>query len=123
MSEWDRCRPWIEAALAESAGTHDMADVVSGLVEGEYQFWPGERSACVTEIVEYPRRKALIFWLAGGDLEDMMTNIEPVARAWGEEHGCNLFLGNAVDRPGWARALSKYGYAAGWRVFRRSECR
>lgn len=120
LSEWDRCAPWIEAALSEGAGTHTIDDVIEGLRSGDYQFWPGARSACVTEIIEYPRRKALCFWLAGGDLGDMMRNIEPVARAWGEGQGCTLFFGNAVYRPGWERALQRYGYAPGWVVFRRT---
>lgn len=94
--------------------------MIEGLIRGEYQFWPGERSAGVTEIVEYPRRKALIFWLAGGDLSDLMANIEPVARAWGEAQGCTLFMGYAVDRPGWSRALQRHGYTPSWRVFRRT---
>ena len=111
---------WLESALAQSDGTHTMGDVVAGLVSGDYQLWVSDRSACVTEIIEYPRRKALCFWLAGGDLVDLMQNIEPDARAWGERQGCDLFLGYAIDRPGWSRALQRYGYAPGWRVFRRS---
>jgi hypothetical protein len=97
-----------------------MDDVVAGLLNGEFQFWPGERSACVTEVIEYPRRKALVFWLMGGDLSEAMSKIEPEARAWGEAQGCTLFMGYAVDRPGWTRALQRYGYTPGWRVFRRS---
>ena len=120
QADWSRCKGWIEAALDEGDGTHTMDDVVDGLLRGDYQFWPGERSACVTEIIEYPRRKALCFWLAGGDLFDLMQSIEPVAREWGEAQGCDLFLGYAIDRPGWSRALQRYGYAPGWRVFRRT---
>lgn len=112
---------WIESALEKGDGTHTMGDVVAGIIEGDYQLWASDRSACVTEIIDYPRRKALCFWLAGGDLDDLMRNIEPDARAWGERQGCDLFLGYAIDRPGWSRALQRYGYAPGWRVFRRSK--
>lgn len=120
IEEWTRCRPWIEAALEHGAGTHTIEDIEAGLACGDYQFWPAPRSAAITEIIDYPRRKALCFWLAGGDLRDMMRTIEPRARAWGETQGCNLFFGNAIDRPGWARALQSFGYAPGWRVFWRS---
>jgi hypothetical protein len=122
LNDWLRCSPWIAAALEASGGTHHLSDVVEGIATGQFQFWPGERSACVTEIIDYPRKRALCFWLAGGDLIDLMRNVEPIARKWAEDRGCTLFYGNAVERPGWERALSKYGYAPGWRVFRRSEC-
>lgn len=110
---------FIEEALEHAGGTHTLEDVLQGILEGQYQFWPGERSACVTEIVQHPRKKVFVFWLMGGDLVEAMERIEPQARAWAETQGCTMFLGNAIDRPGWERALAKYGYAPGWRVFRR----
>lgn len=118
--EWERCRPWIEAALEHAGGTHGIEDVEAGLASGDYQFWPAANSAAVTEIITFPRKKALCFWLSGGDLSEMMRVIEPRARQWGEAMGCNLFFGNAVDRPGWSRALQPFGYAPGWRVFWRT---
>ena len=114
--------PFIETALVECGGTHTLEDVLQGLLDGQYQLWTGVGCACVTEVVKYPRKTALVFWLAGGDLHELMTMIEPQARSWGERQGCDLFLGFAMDRPGWSRALSKHGYAPGWRVFRREPC-
>ena len=32
-----RCRPWIEAALEYSGGTHDFIDVAEGLYKGTMQ--------------------------------------------------------------------------------------
>lgn len=122
MTEWQRCRPWIEAAVAECGGTHTIEDVEAGLVAGHYQFWPGKRSACVTEVIDHPRKRVMSFWLLGGDLRELLAKIEPEAREWGLSVGCSLFIGHPVDRPGWARVLAKHGYAPGWRVFRRSEC-
>ena len=33
-SELNRCRPWIEAALEYSGGTHYFEDIVEGIVSG-----------------------------------------------------------------------------------------
>lgn len=122
MKNWrgsldSRVRGWIASALEMGAGTHTLDDVIAGLEAGDYQLWTTDKAACVTEIIVFPRKKALNFWLMGGDLADAMERIEPVARAWGSDRGCSLFLGYAIERPGWDRALRKFGYAPGWRVF------
>lgn len=111
-SEWTRCRPWIEAALEYDGGLHEIGDIEAAITAGEAQFWPGENSAVVTQFWEFPRAKALNFWLAGGDLDelvrDMRTQIEPWARA----HGCTRTV--IAGRPGWSRALRACGYAPLW---------
>ena len=35
--ELARCKPWIEAALSYSGGTHDFDDIVAGLQKGTLQ--------------------------------------------------------------------------------------
>lgn len=50
MSEWTRCAPWIEAALEHAHGSHNLDDVYEMVMDGECQFWPGKRSASVTQI-------------------------------------------------------------------------
>lgn len=119
-SDVEKALPFIEEALEHGGGTHTLGDVLQGVVAGDFQMWTAEGAACVTEIIQHPRKRVLAFWLAGGDLQVLMTDIEPRARAWGEAQGCDLFLGFAADRPGWARALQQYGYRPGWRVFRRA---
>ena len=34
--ELERCKPWIEAALEYSGGTHDFIDVAEGIYKGYY---------------------------------------------------------------------------------------
>jgi hypothetical protein len=38
--ELERCRPWIEAAMEYSGGTHEFEDIVQALIDGRMQFWP-----------------------------------------------------------------------------------
>ena len=54
VNELERCRPWIEAALEYSGGTHEFEDVAKGIIEGRMQLWPSPRGCIVTEIVVYP---------------------------------------------------------------------
>ena len=42
--ELERCKPWIEAALEYSGGTHDWIDVCEGIYKGTMQLWPAKDS-------------------------------------------------------------------------------
>ncbi len=107
-TEWSRCRPWIEAALPYCYGTHTIEDVERQIAEGRLQFWPGMRCAVVTEIVEYPRLKALNFFLIGGELDELLTQMHPVIVEWAKALGCTRVA--STGRKGWERVLRPLGY-------------
>lgn len=102
-----RCRPYIEAALEYSEGTHEFSDIVDGIVEGRMQFWPAEKSALVTEIVIYPRKKVLHVFLGGGDMDEIKGMYDAV-QSWGAHMGCTAMT--VTGRPGWVRALRDLGF-------------
>lgn len=102
-TEWARCSPWIEAALAHANGTHDLADVKAAIDRGEATFWNGHRSAMVTEIHAYPKFTTFNFWLAGGDLDELRDVLRPLAEQFYAAQGCRY--ATITGRPGWARAL------------------
>lgn len=110
-SEWLRCRPWIEAALTYADGTHTIEDIEAGIASGRFQFWAGKRCALVTEIIEYPRLKALNFFLIGGDLGELMQ-LEPQISGWARAHGCSRALG--VGRKGFERVFAAHGFRPKW---------
>jgi hypothetical protein len=101
-SEFDRCAPWIEAALEYTGGTHGIEDVRAAVAAGSMQLWPGERSALVTEVVQYPRLKAARIFAGGGDLDELRLMGESVM-AWAAWNGCQRVEG--FGRWGWGRAL------------------
>lgn len=72
---------------------------------GGAQLWPGDRSAGVTEIVDYPRATVLRLWLAGGDLDEL-REMHDAACEWGKAQGCDMV--QILGREGWARALDGY---------------
>ena len=101
-SEWDRCAPWIAAAAKHSQGVYEVEDVRKAVEDGEAVFWPGESAAVVTQFVENPRGRFLLFWMAGGDLAELRRMHDAICE-WGAAQGCVRSL--IIGRQGWARAL------------------
>lgn len=118
LEAWERAKPHLQAALDAGGNTHSLEDVFTGLNSGIYQFWHTPVAYCVTEVVEFPQRKGLNFWLAGGDVKALMGTIEPAVSGWGRSVGCDFAYGALVDRKGWDRVLPE-GYQKGWRLFRK----
>lgn len=113
-SEWDRCAPWIEAALEHSGGSHGIEDVRALCEAGEARFIPGERSAAVVEIYTYPKLKRLHLWLNGGDMDELVNVLLPIAEAWGRSEGCTQVT--TAGRPGWDRVMARHGFHPAARI-------
>lgn len=103
--EFERCRPYIEAALEREFGTHTIEDVRDMVLRGMAHLWVTPGSATVTRIVDAPRNRMLCIWLAGGDLDELLR-IEPQISAWAEGQCCDLVY--ISGRRGWLRALDGY---------------
>ena len=102
-----RCRPWIEAALGYSGGTHDFRDVVDGVLSGKLQLWAGEKGCAVTEIIVYPKRKVLHTFLAGGEM-DQILDFQESAAEFGRMNGCTKMT--IAGRKGWTRVLKAHDW-------------
>lgn len=112
MLEFARCEPWIQAALEYDGDTHSLEDVLLLVANGECQFWPGERSAIITEVVRHPRKAVCHFWLAGGDLDEL-EGMASAVEGWAREQGCTRIT--LAGRKGWTRSfLAKHGYEPRW---------
>jgi hypothetical protein len=112
MTEWERCRPWIEAALIHADGTHSIDDIAAGIASGRFQFWPGKNCAAVTEIIVFPRLTALNFFLLGGDLDELLQEMEPAICRWAAAMGCSRVIG--AGRKGFEKVLRPLGYQPRW---------
>lgn len=113
-SEWGRCSHWIAAALEHSGGSHHIEDVRLMCETGEARFIPGERSAAVVEVIEYPRLNRLHLWLNGGDMDELVNVLLPIAEAWGRENGCTQVT--TAGRPGWDRVMAPFGFKPAARI-------
>ena len=107
VEEFMRCQPYIEAALEYTKGTHNIRDIWDGIVTGNFQLWPGEKSAVVTEIQIYPQAKVMHIFLAGGDLEELLE-MEKSVRAFAETIGCNSM--SISGRRGWVKIFERDGW-------------
>ena len=105
--EFERCKPYIEAALEYTGGTHDIIDIYEGLYKGTMQLWPAEKSCLVTEIINYPKMKVLNIFLGGGDLREILSMHEDVIR-WAKDQNCTAL--NMTGRFGWKKPLAKHGW-------------
>lgn len=107
VNELERCRPWIEAALEYSGGTHSFEDVAKGIVEGRMQLWPSPRGCIVTEIVIYPKKKTLNVFLGGGELDQLLDMHGDVTN-WAKSYGCEALT--ITGRFGWKKPLKAHGW-------------
>jgi len=108
QSEIERCRPWIEAALKYSGGTHAFEDVAEAVEEGTMQLWPAPRGCIVTEVLAFPRKKVVNVFLGGGELEQLVDMHDSIAE-WGRQNGCNA--ATIAGRPGWQRVYKSRGWS------------
>ena len=100
-------RKYIEDALEYTKGTHTLDDIWNGVVRGDFQFWPGDKSAIITEIQIYPQTKVMHIFLAGGDLEELLE-MEKSVRAYAQTIGCNSM--SISGRRGWLRIFERDGW-------------
>ena len=105
LDEWGRCQHWIEAALPYASNSHGINDVWLAVQNGKAQFFPRQKCAIVTEIVDYPRRSVCRIWLAGGDLDELIDAEKDIAQ-WARSIGCSGM--EIIGRKGWQRKLKDY---------------
>lgn len=103
-----RCRPWIESALEYAQGTHDFADIVDAILENRMQLWANDKACAVTEVIDFPKKRMLHVFLAGGDMAGVRDLEEP-AIEWGKTIGCTDMT--LTGRKGWVRALKDGGWS------------
>lgn len=112
LDEFERCAPWIRAALATTVvPTHSIGDVFALIAKGEAQLHAGRGCCFVTIIEKWANgNKVLNVWMGGGDLAEM-TEMAPMIDRWAQEVGCTHAL--IRGRPGWQRMsfLKDLGFA------------
>ena len=101
-AEFDRCAGWIASALPYSNHCYDIEDIRSACIAGQMQLWPGQKSALVTELCQYPARTGCLVAFAGGDLEEL-RGMAPTIKQWAKTKGCDFVA--VQGRKGWVRAL------------------
>lgn len=103
--EWAKARDWILPAMEHGHGTHTEDDILVRILNGEYKLWLFEKSAVVTNFIQYPQFKAFNIAMAGGDMEDLKTHQCEMER-WAAAQGCKQICSGGRD--GWGRVFPEY---------------
>ena len=104
-SEEKRAR--FEKALDYGGNTHTVADVTDLVRTGKAQFWEHGDGVIITELYEYPRLKAVSFWLMSGTVPDCMA-LEDDILSWAADQGCTMAI--STGRKGWLYHARKTGW-------------
>ncbi len=81
-----------------------MAELI---LDGRAKLWVESEALIVTEVLQFPRKRALRFWLATGDIEACLTLHRRVLE-WGAEQGCDFAI--TTGRKGWTKPLRVEGW-------------
>jgi len=100
MLSEQQMRARFEKALQLAGGTHDVADVMAKVRDGRAQFWGNDEASVVTEVLSYPKLKAVNLWLVSGVLQSCLA-MEGEIFDWARQNGCSI--ATATGRRGWLR--------------------
>ena len=75
--------------------------------KAECSFGQRQGGCIVTEIVVYPRVKAINIFLAGGEL-DQILDMDADVKAWAKDQGCTV--AQMSGRLGWKKPLAPLGW-------------
>lgn len=108
-----RVSPHIRNMAESSGGRFIGEDILDALYRDRMQLWViqdgGEHIAtCITEIIEYPRLKAIRIIAAVGTHAQRWAHLHEAAWDWGKTQGCTKF--EALTRPGWQRLLAPFRF-------------
>lgn len=97
----------LQAALGERP-IYSLQDVKNEIDAGRSFCWLSEKSTLVVSVNDHSTgERSLDCWLGAGDMEELMTMIEPI-EAWAREAGCTQIHING--RKGWERMFAPHGY-------------
>ena len=67
-----KSRKHLSDALKRAGDTHTVDDVIEMIENGDARLYKRKKSTVVTQEFDLPAARQLHFWLAGGDLDDLI---------------------------------------------------
>jgi len=104
--KWVFAKPYIEEALRHT-DCYNIEDVEDHIRQGIFHLWIGEKSAMITEIISYPRLKAMNLLFCGGDYKELQSML-PSMEQFAKHFGCTRLYGGG--RKGWIRKIKHLGF-------------
>lgn len=107
LDELERWQDKIEIALHHAKHSHTFDDIVNMVLGRRVFLFSYPECFLVLEIISYPQFKTLHIFLAGGDMEALLSKHDEVAR-FGASLGCKYL--SLAGRKGWAKVLEARGW-------------
>ena len=105
LDEFQKCLPFIQSALDKCGNTHLPSDVFEMCKKKLAKLHAGEKSAIVTQILTMPSGRQLHFWLAGGDLDELVKMEKELVF---EARKDGIKKVSVIGRAGWLKKLPNY---------------
>ena len=110
---WPVVAPLIERSIEFSDGKFSLADVHRFLEEQTCQLWliysaARLAGALVTQIINYPQDRRLLFLFCAGVEADKWLHLSEVIKSYAREHGCSCV--EIYGRPGWVKKMRPFGF-------------
>lgn len=110
---WPAARPHIEAGLFYGLGEYEAGDIKAELDQGGMQLWCvlDDRliAAVATQVLVYPRKRALRLVAAGGErLAEWLPLLDDALTDYARRRDCDWI--ETHGRPGWVRRLRGIGF-------------
>ena len=111
---WKQVEGHLEKPLEMDGNAYTSQDDLNRLINGKMQLWISwskkkekVEAAIVTEIVDYPQKRACRYFLAGGDnMKSWFKKIKNEIEQWAKLNKCHRI--ELVGRKGWSRWLKDY---------------
>ena len=105
---WNQVEPKIIKALDDC---YTAKDILDGLIQKRFQLfisWEDKvESAVITEIAQYPRKRILRYFLAGGkNLDNWLEPIQKEIEQFAKNNQCDAI--EVAGRKGWSKKLKGY---------------
>jgi hypothetical protein len=98
----------IELALAAGGDVMTFADLVELARAGRVQLWGNRETLVATEILTYPRKRALNAFMVAGSVEGVFRLQDQIVE-FARDEGCHAIVAHG------RRAWGRLGRAGGWR--------
>jgi hypothetical protein len=104
-------------ALDVGGNTHEPEDILAALRTDKFRMWLAPHvgqptSMAITELVIFPRKKAIRIVLTAGKLDADFFKVEREIEEYGVAERCDFMI--AAGRNGWHRAATKLGFNPAW---------
>jgi len=111
---WKQVEKYLDKPLAIDGYAYTSQDVLNSLINGKMQLWISwsrkeekVEAAIVTEIVDYPQKRACRYFLAGGEnMKSWFKKMKHEIEQWAKLNKCQQV--ELVGRKGWTKWLKDY---------------